>query len=154
MPGSQNPSEMKRGPVRIKDVVTGVVNRLGIAGAAELGRLGGSWTEVVGAPVAEHTEPTSLRGGVLRVRVDSPVWATEMGYLAEEIKGRANQVVGYDVVREVRVWTGSGGTWRPRAPGSKRMWSPRGPRDAGDEDPIAALQKARLAWQKKSRSER
>lgn len=122
---------------------------MGIGGAAELGRLWGGWEDVVGASVAAHTEPTSLRGGVLRVRADSPVWATELGYLADEVCRRANDVVGGAPVREVRVWTGPGGRRRARKPEPGSGWIQKRGGRTSDQDPEEALRRARRAWDKR-----
>ena len=44
------------------------------------------WPDVVGATVAEHARPRSLRDGVLTVAVDAPPWATQLRYLEGDIR--------------------------------------------------------------------
>lgn len=126
--------------------------RFGLDDALATGALWKTWGDIVGPDVAAHAQPTSLRGGVLRIRADSPVWAHEIAYLADEIKRRANTSLGRDVVAEVRVWTAPGdaaaaGGPRPD-PGGHRREDARS--DAApssrEDDPLEALGKARDAW--------
>lgn len=132
------------GPVRLRDALADLSPRLRIGHAVEMGRLWSTWPELVGAAVAEHVEPTSLRDGVLRVRADSPTWATEIGYLREEIKRRANLFLGAEIIAEVRVWTGPG---RPVRPSREDPGAPRA-RSTGEpaRTPMEAFERARRAW--------
>ena len=125
----------------------------GLDDALSAGTLWKRWTEVVGPDVAAHAEPTSLRGGVLRIRADSPVWAHEIGYLAEEIKKRANESLGRDAVSEVKVWNAPGSPSRGHseaAPATAGKTADEGVMDL-DQDPLEALEKARSAWVTKRR---
>jgi hypothetical protein len=69
----------------------------------QLGRLGRSWAAVVGDRLAGESEPVSLEGGTLLVRVTSPAWAQQIRFLAEQVRARANEVLGRDSVAQVRV---------------------------------------------------
>lgn len=63
------------------------------------------WPEVVGAELAQRCRPGRLAAGVLQVVVESPLWATQLRYLADQIAGRATAVAGAEV-REVRIVVG------------------------------------------------
>jgi predicted nucleic acid-binding Zn ribbon protein len=124
-----------------------VGRRLGLDHPREVGVVWDRWRAIVGDDIAAHAEPSSLRGGLLRVRTDSPAWATEIGYLADEIRRKTNETVGRELVTEVRVWTGPGAIRRRAEPGRP----PRGedasaPRADVPDDPVEALQRARRAW--------
>lgn len=67
--------------------------------------LAGRWHEVVGEELAGRCRPGRLAGGVLQVVVESPVWATQLRYLADRIAGRATVVAGTEV-REVTIVVG------------------------------------------------
>ena len=131
-------------PVRLVEVLDGVGKRLGLGQAVRTGRLWRAWREVVGGALADHVEPTSLRQGVLRVRADSPAWATEIGYLSDDIRLRVNAFFGEEVVDEVRVWTGPGRVAEP-ATAPPRPQAP-GPRGEPARHPAEALERARRAW--------
>ncbi|MFN2490708.1 MAG: DUF721 domain-containing protein [Actinomycetota bacterium] len=135
----------RAGPTRLADLLNGAGRRLGLGHAVSTGRLWTRWEEVVGAPLAQHAEPSSLRDGVLRVRVDSPAWATEVGYLGEAIKERANAALGRPLVTEVRVWTG------PRRRRDEGVATPSAERKplplrAAPRDAAEAFERARRAW--------
>jgi predicted nucleic acid-binding Zn ribbon protein len=132
-------------PPRLKELLSMAGKRMGLDHPTEVGALWGRWTEIVGTDVAQHAEPSSLRSGVLRVRTDSPVWATEISYLGDEIKRRANETLGRDVVSEVKVWNGSGAIRARRARPPEEGPPPAPARDLPD-DPNEALDRARRAW--------
>jgi hypothetical protein len=141
--------------MRIKDALEPLGRKLGLRSPAEAARVFSRWNEIVGATVVEHARPSSLKGGVLRIVAESSVWATEISYLAEEIKSRANEVAGAPVVSEVRVWTGKSSTTPESHPIGDTESDRRDPRIRDREltsskpppdDPEEALARARNAW--------
>ena len=135
-------------PERLGNLLGELSNAFGLASPAAVGKVWAEWRGIVGPGIAAHADPTSLRAGVLRIRADSPAWATELGYLGGEIKSRVNRAVGSELVREVRVWIGP-----RRAPKKERaavteQSSPSEPKPAA-EDPQEAFERARRAWSKR-----
>jgi hypothetical protein len=139
-------------PVRLGSLLGGFGRQVGLENPVEAGRIWRGWHAIVGSSVARHAEPTSLRQGVLRVRADAPAWATEIGYLADEIRRRANEHVGKAVVVEVRVWTGPG----PVASTERKIEPPANVvHKEPPADPASALKRAFRAWtQRKRRASR
>lgn len=134
-------------PPRVAELLSMVGRRLGLDHPREVGIVWDRWRDIVGDDIAAHAEPSSLRGGLLRVRTDSPAWATEIGYLADEIRKKANETVGRELVTEVRVWTGPGAIDRRARRGSAAPQPvPGEARAPVPEDPLEALQRARQAW--------
>lgn len=138
-----------RQPTLLRDCLRTVSKKLGLGGSLKAARLWSSWTEIVGTAIAQHAEPTSLRDGVLRIRTESPAWATEISYLGAEIARRANAAIGEPVVSEVRIWTAPGPI--ARAPSGKpipvRADDQRNvPGPGPPSDPGRALARARAAW--------
>ena len=141
--------------VRISDVLDGFGIKVGLGRSKDASVIWSRWTEIVGDAVAAHAEPSSLRDGVLKVRADSPTWAAELGYLVEEIRSKANALIGRQSVVEVRVWTGPG-----RVTG-EAMRHTRGASDSGTAaadraakrppaaDPREAFERAREAWRRR-----
>jgi len=146
---------MGDGLFRIGEVLDGLGTRVGLGRSKDAGVIWSRWTEIVGDAIGAHAEPSSLREGVLKVRADSPAWAAELGYLAADIKARANDLIGRESVLEVRVWTGPG---RIR-PGAKRDAKHSGatagepPSTPPAEDPLGAFERAHQAWRRRRSNE-
>jgi predicted nucleic acid-binding Zn ribbon protein len=61
------------------------------------------WPEIVGADVARHAQPVSLRSGLLVVSVDHPVWLQELSrYYKPMILQKVQERVGKKAVRDIR----------------------------------------------------
>jgi hypothetical protein len=56
------------------------------------------WADLVGEQISGLSQVEDLTGGELRVRVSHPVWRTELGGLAEEIRGRLLERLARDGV--------------------------------------------------------
>ena len=67
---------------------------LGGPAAAVLEQVFSDWPDLVGASLASHVEPLSLRAGVLVVGVDDPAWGTELRYRSAELVARISSRVG------------------------------------------------------------
>lgn len=136
-------------PVPIGKVLDGQSKRFGMGGAKDVGTLFSSWERIVGPAVAAHVEPASLRNGVLKLRADSPSWATEIGYLREQIRAQANEALGSEIVTKIEVGT-SGKSRRGESPGGASGTTGRAPDPAPQrppaDDPMTAFERARAAW--------
>jgi len=73
-----------------------------------LGKLGRRWERVVGERLAMECVPAALDGGVLVVRASSAGWGAQIRFLEGEVRRRANEALGADLVREVKVTVGGG----------------------------------------------
>jgi len=66
-------------------------------------KLRAQWTHVLGDRAAQVAALVSLKDFVLQVKVDGAVWRNELHYQCDAIRKRANEVLGVEVVREVRL---------------------------------------------------
>jgi predicted nucleic acid-binding Zn ribbon protein len=142
-------NEAGEGLQGIRDALARLSRRLGLPDPGKAGAIWGRWEELVGAEIAGHARPSSLRDGVLRVRADSPGWAHELGYLREEIKGRVNAGLGHPAVAEVRVYTAPpepASTGRAEREKEARRGPVAAPKPAPPGGPEEALERAKLAW--------
>ena len=90
-------------PSSIADVLSGLLRQPALAGGVAVGNLARRWGEVVGERLAGDTAPLRLAGGILTVVATSGPWGGQARFLSEEIRKRANEVLGRPLVREVRV---------------------------------------------------
>jgi predicted nucleic acid-binding Zn ribbon protein len=61
------------------------------------------WARVLGDKAAQVAGLESLKDFVLHVKVEGAVWRNELHYQLDAIRQRANEVLGADIVREVRL---------------------------------------------------
>jgi hypothetical protein len=61
---------------------------------------------VVGPKLADECVPIRLEGGLLTLAASSPAWAAQLNFLASDIARKANDVVGSEAVKQVRVQIG------------------------------------------------
>ena len=85
----------------------------------------GRWPQLVGADIADHCTPLSLRDGELVLQAESTAWATQLRTLSRQLLTGSPWRVGKDVVRRIRVVGPSGPIWRH----GPRHVRGRGPRD-------------------------
>ncbi|HLI24050.1 MAG TPA: DUF721 domain-containing protein [Acidimicrobiales bacterium] len=68
-----------------------------------LGHVFGHWEEIVGADVAAHARPLSLRHGTLTVGADQPAWAAQLQFLSGHLLARLEEVTGSTEISRVTV---------------------------------------------------
>jgi predicted nucleic acid-binding Zn ribbon protein len=91
------------------------------ADAAVMGR----WDSLVGAEVAAHCRPQSLRDGELVLVAESTAWATQLRLLGGRMLATLARELGPDVVTTIRVHGPTAPNWHK----GPRHIAGRGPRD-------------------------
>lgn len=83
-------------------VVPGVMKRLGLEQRLQQSQVFTLWAQIVGADVANHAHPVSLRNGILTVAVDHPVWLQELSrYHKPLLLQKVRERVGVKVIRDI-----------------------------------------------------
>jgi predicted nucleic acid-binding Zn ribbon protein len=113
-------------PQPLGTAINGLLEAEGWTLAAATGSVFARWADIVGADLAGHTTPESLRDGELTIVADSTAWATQLRLLAAQLVRRLNAELGDGSVQRVRVRGPVTGT---RRPGEWRVRGSRGPRD-------------------------
>jgi hypothetical protein len=90
-------------PVSIGDVVDGLLREEVFSRGMPVAQLATRWGQVVGERLASETAPLALEEGVLTVGATDGPWGAQARFLNEEIRRRANETLGGDAVRTVRV---------------------------------------------------
>lgn len=114
-----------RDPQQLGRLASRMATERGWSQSLSGGAVFGRWTELVGAEIAEHAQPVSLRGGELTVQASSTAWATQLRLLQRQLLGRIAAGVGRDVVTKLRIHGPSAPSWRR----GTRHVPGRGPRD-------------------------
>jgi predicted nucleic acid-binding Zn ribbon protein len=113
-------------PQALSAAIGGLLDAEGWNLAAATGSVFGRWPQIVGADLAAHTSPDSLRDGELTVLADSTAWATQLRLLQAQLIRRLNTELGAGTVLRVKV---RGPVTVTRRPGEWRVRGSRGPRD-------------------------
>lgn len=66
----------------------------------------GQWEKAVGAVIARHARPESVRGRTLALIVDSPAWMQQLSLLKPEIIRKLNERLGKETVRGISLKIG------------------------------------------------
>lgn len=81
----------RKAPTRLSEALTEWVRRAGLVRRMDLARAVEEWPERVGPQIAAVTQPESVSpDGMLRVRVASAAWATELSLMTPRILARLN----------------------------------------------------------------
>lgn len=68
-----------------------------------IAKLRSSWHKVVGESIAKHCEISQVVNGVLIVRAQSTVWATQLSYLIPQLKEKINNNLENIEIKEIKV---------------------------------------------------
>lgn len=89
-------------------------------------RVFAEWPALVGADVATHCTPTTLRDGELKVAAESTAWATQLRLLASTMLARLVAELGPQVVTKLIITGPVAPSWKH---GGFSVRGARGPRD-------------------------
>jgi predicted nucleic acid-binding Zn ribbon protein len=118
--------ERRDDPQALSTAIDSLLETEGWSLAAATGSVFGRWPQIVGADLAGHTQPDSLRDGELTVLADSTAWATQLRLLQAQLIRRLNAELGAGTVLRVKV---RGPVTATRKPGEWRVRGSRGPGD-------------------------
>ena len=94
------------GPRALSGELSRLTRRPGWGERLSAARLVAAWPAIVGPDLVAHCEPVRLAGRVLVVRAATPVWATQLRYLTQQLVERADEVLGVGSVTKVDVVVG------------------------------------------------
>lgn len=115
-----------RDPHPLGEVLTGYVAERGWDVPLAEARVFSDWPALVGAEVAAHCTPVSLRDGELRIAAESTAWATQLRLLGGSLLARLVAEVGPELVRKLLITGPAAPSWKH---GGFSVRGARGPRD-------------------------
>lgn len=74
-----------RDPASLGGILTGMARQDGWGPHLQMAHLRRDWADVAGAAVASHTRVLGIEDGVLTIRAESPVWATQLKFMTTQI---------------------------------------------------------------------
>jgi predicted nucleic acid-binding Zn ribbon protein len=113
-------------PQLISDVLKNLIqDREWQSGIAE-GNLFANWENIVGAEIAEHTEPIAILEGVLTIRTSSTAWATQLNLISNDVLASLQASAPGALVEKLSIIGPQGPNWKR---GIRTIRGARGPRD-------------------------
>lgn len=116
----------ERDPQPIGRVAAGLFAERGWERSVAEARVFTDWSSLVGAEIAAHCQPMSLRDGELRLAAESTAWATQLRSLAGAMLSRLVAELGPHVVTRLSITGPVGPNWKH---GAWSVSGGRGPRD-------------------------
>lgn len=89
--------------VTLADIVDGLMREEVFSRGMPVAQLAARWPEIVGERLAAETAPAALDEGILTVEVSTGPWGAQATFLHEEIRRKADEALGGDQVRQVRI---------------------------------------------------
>ncbi len=103
---SRTPARRRGRPTAVGDVVERVLGDLGLDDVARAHRIGSVWADAVGEQIAAHCRPLGLRGGVLELEVDSPVWSQQLQLRGPELLAALERALGSEAPSDLHFQVG------------------------------------------------
>lgn len=100
---------------RISSTIERLLAARGLASRLKEYRVLGRWDRAVGAVIARHARPQTIRGKRLAVVVDSSAWMQQLSLLKPEIIEKLNRALGEEAVETITLRIGE--IDLPAAPG-------------------------------------
>ena len=92
-----------RDPDKLGGVLSALANRGGWVPNLKIAQLRNHWDQVVGQGVAQHSQVVGFAEGILTIRAESTVWATQLTYLMPQLSATIRtRLRGLDI-SEIRV---------------------------------------------------
>lgn len=103
--GCEEPIDLQAGIHSTSELMAAVMRGIRAAGAADgldEVEVRATWKELAGDFIARHTEPVSVKGGVLVLRVTQPSMRFHLEQMKPLLLGRIQERLGADRLRAVR----------------------------------------------------
>ena len=104
----------------LKDLLGALVCDLGVENKLAECRARLVWEEAVGPSLARYARPLRVYKGCLEVAVPSAVWRSQLSFMQQEIIARVNELVGMEIVKELRLINRQDVSKRPTTQGECR----------------------------------
>jgi hypothetical protein len=83
-----------------------MLKALGLQGHLSGYRIFGHWEHIVGAVIARHARPQTVRGKKLYLSVDSPAWMQQLSLLKPELIEKVNRNLGTGAIKDITLKLG------------------------------------------------
>ena len=96
---------MTKEPVHLRSVLEQLLKDFGTPDIRVVTSIVDQWEEVVGIDLAAKISAVAVSGSELIVRVDDPVWASQINWLEKQLLDKITSLVGEEKITSIRVRT-------------------------------------------------
>jgi len=93
-------------PQSIRSILEKTIKTLEIDAPLKTYSIMGAWKEIVGEPVAIHSQPYSIRNRILFVEVSHPTWMQQLQFLKLTLLEKVNHFLGESLIQDIRFKVG------------------------------------------------
>ena len=116
-------------PQSIRSVLENTLKSLEIDVPLKSYSILGAWNEIVGATVAAHSQPRSIRNRILFIEVAHSTWTQQLQFLKPTLLEKVNNFLGEPLIQDIRFKLGKILTGTP-SPSKTDPWRKE---DLGEE---------------------
>ena len=98
---------MNKEPVHLRSVLEQLLKDFGTPDITTVTSIIDQWEEIVGSDLATKISAVAISGSELIVRVDDPVWASQISWLENQLLDKITRLVGEEKITSIRVRTRS-----------------------------------------------
>lgn len=96
---------MSNEPVHLRSVLEQILKDFGTPDIEVVTSIVDQWQDVVGVDLAAKISAVAVSGSELIVRVDDPVWASQISWLENQLLEKITRLVGEEKITSIRVRT-------------------------------------------------
>ncbi|MEO0226306.1 MAG: DUF721 domain-containing protein [candidate division WOR-3 bacterium] len=89
-------------PIRLKHLLNTAFTELGIDKEIKKWELVRDFKLIVGESIGQHTQAYRIADEVIYIKVDNPVWLSQLYLIKDEIIKKLNQYIGDDLVKDIK----------------------------------------------------
>lgn len=94
----------KREVKSINDILQQFLRKEGLETPLQQKRLIDAWDSVAGQMVVRYTQEKFIKNQILFVKITNPALRQDLSMMRQQLTRRLNEVVGYSVISDVRVF--------------------------------------------------
>ena len=96
---------MSKDPVHLRSVLEQLLKDFGTPDIKVVTSVVDQWEEIVGPDLAKKVSAVAVSGSELIVRVEDPVWGSQISWLENQLLNKIESLIGAEKITSIRVRT-------------------------------------------------
>ncbi|MEM9984553.1 MAG: DUF721 domain-containing protein [Bacteroidota bacterium] len=85
------------------EAIQAFLDKHGLRQESKIQQIIAEWERLMGVPIAQNTEKVWFKGGVLYIKMSSPLWKNELQMARLKMQETLNRELGEEIIEEVRI---------------------------------------------------